>query len=654
MCGIAGLWSPYNYNQNNEKYVHQMAAQLLHRGPDGRGFHIDADQGLAMAHTRLSIIDLSEAGGQPLFDPEAKLTLTANGEFYDYKRIRGLLKTDGYNFTSKSDSEIALKLYRKHGLDFVDHLRGEFALSLYDEKKQQLILVRDRFGIRPLFYHMDEDTVYYGSEMKALFAHPDVPREICPKAQLHQMMQVMIPGQTLFKDIYALKPGHMMIIKKGEKGLEVEEKCYWDADFPLDGEHTQASDEEHIEAVRESLIESISLRLEADVPVACYLSGGIDSCSILGLASSIQQSPVKAFTISFDDARYDEAAIATEMAEQCGADQDILKVAAVDLYGENFEKMIWHAERTFYNTLGIAKMLMSKHVTDNNYKVVITGEGSDEIFGGYAAFKRDMFLHDPAYQSDEMDKKLKASNSVFSGSVLAEKDVSHPAFEDVMGFTPSWIQPWLLVLERVKPLLSKEFLEEIGDYDPVATIAYSLDKSKLDGRHPLDKAQYSWIKTMLEGQILNWGGDRVDMANSLESRPAFLDHHVVEMAIALPPHVRIRDGVEKWGLREAMQHVLPEVLYKREKFAFMAPPAHTDEQKTQAIEHLIGKYLSPTRIEQTGLLDKEAFQKMLEEYRASTDHTSQTRKDIILNHAIALHAVNDIFFKNTLDDVQAA
>ena len=166
MCGIAGLWSPLNFDQNNDKYVHQMAAQLLHRGPDGRGFHIDANEGIAMAHTRLSIIDL-DTGQQPIHDHYARLTLTANGEFYDYKRIRGLLATDGFNFTTKSDSEIALKLYRKHGLDFVDHLRGEFAFSLFDATNQQLILVRDRFGIRPLFYHITKEAVYYGSEIKS-------------------------------------------------------------------------------------------------------------------------------------------------------------------------------------------------------------------------------------------------------------------------------------------------------------------------------------------------------------------------------------------------------------------------------------------------------------------------------------------------------
>ena len=641
MCGIAGLWSPRGYSDNTPKLAEKMADRLYHRGPDGRGFHFDPDHGLAMIHTRLSIIGLN-AGDQPIFDRDAGLVLTANGEFYDYKRLRGLLRTDGFEFITKSDSEIALKLYRKHGLDFVEQLRGEFAFAIFDEKKEQLILVRDRFGIRPLFWHSGPNGFFWGSEMKAMLAHPDVPREVCPKAQLHQMMQVMVPGMTLYKDIQAVLPGHMLIVTRKGDGFEVEQKRYWDAEFPLDGHHDVRSDDEHIEAVREKLVESITFRLEADVPVACYLSGGIDSCSILGMAAAIQQSPVKAFTISFDDDRYDEAHIATEMAEKVGADQDILRVKAEDLYGKNFEDAVMFSERTFYNTLGVAKMLMSKHVRDVGYKVVITGEGSDELFGGYAQFKADLFLHDPDYAATPAAEEMRKRNAIFSGSVLAEETISHPAFEEVMGFTPSWIQPWMLTLERVKPLLSDEFKARLGDYDPIAAIAYSLDKSMLDGRHVLDKVQYSWIKTMLEGQILNWGGDRVDMANSLESRPAFLDHHVAELAMRIPPHVRVRDGVEKWVVREAMKHVLPEVLYKREKFAFMAPPAHTDVKKAAEIDKLIEKWLSSEKIASHGIFDEAKMRASIEEYRKSDDHAQNTRKDIILNHAIALHAMEEL------------
>lgn len=638
MCGIAGLWSPTDFDSDSETHARAMADKLWHRGPDGSGLHLDKEQAIAMAHTRLSIIGL-DSGNQPIYDTPAGLVLTANGEFYDYKRIRGLLRTEGFEFTTKTDSEIALKLYRKHGLDFVEHLRGEFSFALFDEKRQQLILVRDRFGIRPLFYHLGNNGFFWGSEIKAMLAHPDVPRKVCPRAQLHQMMQVMVPGMTLFEGIHALKPGHMLIVSRKGDSLEIEEKRYWDAEFPLDGEHDDFSDEEHIARVREALIESIALRLEADVPVACYLSGGIDSCSILGMAAAIQQSPVKAFTISFDDVRYDEAAIATKMAEKAGADQDILNVSAADLYGRNFEDAVYYSERTFYNTLGVAKMLMSKHVTECGYKVVITGEGSDELFGGYAQFKADYFLHDPSYAASGAGEEMKKRNALFSGSVLAEQEISHPAFDEVMGFTPSWIQPWMLVLERVKPLLSSSFLEKIGDYDPIEAIARSFDRSMLDGRHVLDKAQYSWIKTMLEGQILNWGGDRVDMANSLESRPAFLDHHVAELAMRIPPHVRIRNGVEKWVLREAMKHVLPKVLYEREKFAFMAPPAHTDKRKVAEIDKLIDKWLSSERIAECGIFDEAKLRTSIEEYRKSEDHAQNTRKDIILNHAIGLHVM---------------
>jgi len=646
MCGIAGVWSPTNHREDADQIVAAMADRMYHRGPDGWGSHIDPGNGLSMVHTRLSIIGLN-AGDQPIFGRESDGTdgyvMTVNGEFYGYKQLRGMLRTDGYDFNTKSDSEIALKLFHKHGFNFMEHLRGEFAFVIFDKKKQQMTLVRDRFGIRPLFYHVSDKGFFWGSEMKAMLAHPDVPRTMCPKAQLHQMMQVMVPGMTLFEGIHALKPGHMLVVtKQADGGFHIEEKRYWDAEFPLDGQHDDLPDEEHIENVRQALVESVALRLEADVPVACYLSGGIDSCSIIGMAAAIQQSPVKAFTISFDDDRYDEAHIATEMAEKAGADQDILKLKAVDLYGKNFEDAAYYSERTFYNTLGVAKMLMSKRVREVGYKVVITGEGSDELFGGYAQFKADYFLHDPAYAETAAGDDMKKRNAIFSGSVLAEKQISHPAFEEVIGFTPSWIQPWMLVLERVKPLLCDEFKAKLGDYDPIAAIAYSLDRSMLDGRHVLDKVQYSWIKTMLEGQILNWGGDRVDMANSLESRPAFLDHHVAELAMRIPPHVRIRDGIEKWVVREAMKHVLPEVLYKREKFAFMAPPAHTDEEKTKEINKLIDKWLSSEEIAEHGIFDETKLRQSIEDYRQSDDHTQNTRKDIILNHAIALHAMDEL------------
>lgn len=646
MCGIAGFWKGSRLGPEDKKQLEKMTRVLHHRGPDGYGYHLESESGLAMGHARLSIIDL-ETGDQPLFSPTKKHVLTVNGEFYDYKRIRAELTCDGARFRTKSDSEIALHLYQRKGLDFIHDLRGEFGFSLFDAEKQRLLLARDRFGIKPLFYHIDGPNIFWGSEAKALLAHSDIPQKMSATAALHQLMHTMIPGQSAFEGIHALKPGYFLIVERNGDSLNIKEHKYWDLDFPIDTDRGPQKDEQdYIVSVRDQLLEAVQHRLEADVPVGCYLSGGIDSCSMLGLASAVQQSPVKAFTISFDHSAYDEAAIATEMAEQVQADQELLNLTHTDLYGENYIKTVWHAERTFYNTLGVAKWCMSRRVRDCGYKVVVTGEGSDELFGGYPAFKRDMFRHGYAADSPEaraFREQMEKSNKLFRGAILSEDFVSHPAFEARCGFTPSWIQPWMQTLLIARPLLHSNVLDELKDYDPIEAIAESLDPAFIEGRHPLDIAQYSWSKTMLECQILNWGGDRVGMANSMESRPAFLDHHVAEAAVQIPPALRIKDGVEKWVLREAMQNILPEVLYKREKFAFMAPPAHTEKNKRQAVQALIDTYLSPERLRASQLLDERRVLDFLHEYQHDTNSVSLTRKDALLNHLLCLSILQQQF-----------
>ncbi len=648
MCGIAGFYSANRLDENAREEITRMNAILYHRGPDGTGEYIDRDNGIAMGHNRLSIIDL-ETGGQPLTDHDDSVVLTVNGEFYDYKRIRGELTCQGYRFRTKSDSEIALHLYKKHGLGFVEHLRGEFAFALFDRRKKQLLLVRDRFGIKPLYYHVGADnTVYYGSEIKALFAHHKVPREFDPEGLPHQLMHTMVPGTTAFRGIRALKPGHMLIIKANGNGFDIEEKTYWDMDFPTEHDDTDTSSvDRYVEELQSVLMESVRFRLEADVPVGCYLSGGIDSCSMLGLASVTQQSPVKAYTISFDHDSYDEADIAREMAERVKADQELLNLTADDLYGDNYRKTAWHSERTFYNTLGVAKWCMSRRVHESGYKVVVTGEGADELFGGYPALKRDMFKHGLKHEPPEVARKyqkaLEDTNKIFRGAILSEKEVSHPAFEKLCGFTPSWIQPWMMTLDIAIPLLHDDIKAEIGGYDPVAAIAYELDPKQIENRHPLDIAQYTWIKTMLEGQILNWGGDRVDMANAMESRPAFLDHHVAAFAKTVPPRLRINGNIEKWILRVAMRNILPERLYKREKFAFMAPPGHTDEKKQRAVYNLIDTHMSEDKIRDAGIFDVKRLSRFIEEYKNDNDPVSLTRKDALINHLIVLHILHQEF-----------
>jgi asparagine synthase (glutamine-hydrolysing) len=238
---------------------------------------------------------------------------------------------------------------------------------------------------------------------------------------------------------------------------------------------------------------------------------------------------------------------------------------------------------------------------------------------------------------------MEASNALFQGAILAEQRAVHPAWTELLGFTPSWIQPWLLTLELVRPLFADAVLEQLADYDPVAAIAATLDRNQLEGRHLLDRVQYSWIKTMLEGQILTWGGDRVDMANSMESRPAFLDHNVAEFARMIPPEFRIHGGTEKWVLREAMRGILPKLLYEREKFAFMAPPSNTDPLKRAAIDALIDRHASRDAIAEAGLFDPDRVAAFFAMSRASEDRSQAVRHDIMINHILGVQILHQEF-----------
>jgi len=648
MCGIAGFMHADRDRPVDPETLVAMAAIQYHRGPDGFGWR--SMDGVGFSHARLSIIDLDETRGrQPFASADGRLMLTKNGELYDYQRIRAELTATGARFQTKSDSEIILHLYPRHGLDgTLPHLRGEFAFALFDKDEDRLMLVRDRFGIKPLYWTEVNGTLVFGSELKVLFAHPDVPRKLAPAGVYHQLMQTMVPGTTAFEGVRQVRPGYVLDVRRRDGRLHVQERKYWDMTFPHESEHpADYSEQDYIEGVRTQLLEAVQHRLTADVPVGCYLSGGIDSCAILGLAAAARQEPVKAFTIGFDNEDYDESPIATEMAQATGADQDILRLNADHLY-DHFEETLWHTERTIYNTLGVAKFLMSRHVRDVNYKVVLTGEGSDELFGGYPAFRRDMFLHGLDHlqpqERREWEALLAESNKLFKGAMLAENAVENAALTDRIGFTPSCLQPWLAAARHVPALLNADLARELGDYDPGAAIAEQFDRNMLQDRHPLDKAQYVWIKTMLEGQILTWGGDRVDMANSMEARPPFLDHHLAEYAARIPPSMRIHGRTEKYVLREAMKGLLPEVLYKREKFAFMAPPAHTDPKKWAAVQDLAARHLTPSAIADAGVLDHAGVTALFKLHEAPESGTAtQVQLDASINHLLGVQILHQHF-----------
>ena len=652
MCGIAGVMNHDPSRRVAPETLIAMAAIQSHRGPDKAGWKTIEDRGVGFGQARLAIIDLDpDRAQQPFVSRDGEYAVIHNGEFYDYKYLRADLTSRGYRFNSKCDSELVLHLTDRLGIEgALPHLRGEFAFAVYERSTDRLTLVRDRFGVKPLFWTLTPNGLVFGSEIKVLLAHPDVKCRFSSQGLYHQLMQLMIPGTTAFEGIYAVEPGQMITFQRRDGRLQVNKKKYWDLNFPHLGERSNLTDEAYIEQLRHHFVEAIQLRLEADVPVACYLSGGIDSCSIMGVAAACQQSPVKAFTIGFDDSDYDETAIAREMAQAVSADQDILTVSGEQLY-EHFKQTIWHTERSIYNTFTVAKMLMSEYVHNAGYKVVVTGEGSDELFAGYPQLRLDYILHGmedaPPEEKADLKSWLQESNRLFKGNLLAEKTINDRALTELVGFTPSCLQSWLSAASLVSDLLHREHRAATKDYAPGEAIAKALDKEQLEGRHPLDKAQYVWIKTQFESQVLGWAGDRVDMANSLEARPAFLDHHLAEFAVTLPINMRLRGRQDKYILREMMRPLLPKSLYERQKFAFMAPPSHTDLKKQKAMRGLADTYLSKSAIANSGLLDSEGVnQVLLRHENENTPVSQRVQLDAVINHLLSVQMMHEHFVAN--------
>ncbi|MGH1492556.1 MAG: asparagine synthase (glutamine-hydrolyzing) [Acidimicrobiales bacterium] len=573
-----------------EAKLREALASIVHRGPDATTTWMAPDGSAALGHVRLSIIGLDN-GTQPIADRTEQVRVVVNGEFYGYQRQRDELRSQGHEFSTDSDSEVALHLYLRYGTDFVHRLRGEYAVVLHDQRTQSMVAVRDRFGIKPLFYTVRDGSVYFASEIKALLAL-GIPSRWNPTAYAQEMFMLRPQRDTLFAGIHTVPPGHYALASDGEVTLHE----YWDTDYPksTDLAADTRSESEMVDGFREVLSDAMKERLVADVEVASYLSGGIDSCAVLGLAQEHTDRPIRAFTITFDDAQFDESALAQQQAKLSGATYHPVPVSQQNL-ADVYSDAVWHAETVFVNGHGVAKYLLSEAVRDAGIKVVFTGEGADELLAGYPPFRQDLLKHntegqDPA-EIETMMKELAASQAM---AVLIAPDETPPELNELerrLGFVPSWITALSSPGLVCHGLFRDEFTNGLAGTDPLtAALADIPFDKRLAGRDPVNQALYLWTRTMLPNFVLTFLSDRMEMSHSIEGRVPFLDHHVAEYAAGLPVAMKVKGMREKHVLREAVKDVVIEPVYNREKHPFATPPATSsdDPMLTYARDILTG------------------------------------------------------------------
>lgn len=583
MCGIVALFS----RRAVPAAVMERATQsLYHRGPDGQRHWISPDGRVALGHARLSIIDLT-TGDQPIASENGRTRIIVNGEFYGYEPIQRELERSGHRLRTRSDSEIALHLYEDLGTQCLHRLRGEFAFVLWDETNRTIFAARDRFGIKPLFYACHNETLYLASEVKALFA-AGVPARWDSESVYESVECGGHPVRTLYDGVFQVPPGHYLLAT--DKHIQLIR--YWDFDYPrADPKAALRSDADYAAEFRQVLEEAVRLRLRADVPVGCYLSGGLDSCAVLGLAAKHHPDPIRAFTLTFDRADYDEEKEAKEMAARVGAEFFPIPIRQDDL-ADHFADAILQSETFCFNAHGVAKFLLSRAVRNAGYKVVITGEGSDEILGGYAHFRRDMLLYnrdgqDPAAVATLL-QDLETANPVSRGLLLPHGE-ARPLenVKRILGFVPSWIETFSARSAKMQDLLAADFQQQVGEREGYHSLLSDLDvRGQLRGRDPVHQSLYLWSKTLLPGYILTVLGDRMEMAHSIEGRVPFLDHHLVEVIRSQPVTQKIHGMTEKYVLREAVRDVITDTAYRRQKHPFLSPPAtlNPDEKLSTLVQ----------------------------------------------------------------------
>jgi len=626
MCGIAGIVSLGDALPPPQlEWLSGMAGALRHRGPDEFGVYRDRRAGLS--HARLSIIDLS-AGQQPLSNETGTLWIVFNGEIFNYIELRQELETFGHRFKTRSDTEVIVHAFEQWGEEAFRRLNGQWAVALWDSARAELVLSRDPFGVRPLYVAEHEGRLYFASELKAILAaDSSIPRRFDPLGidQVFTFWTTVAP-RTVFEGIEEIEPGTTRVYGPG--GVR-RSRC-WDPAFPRSvDQHFPGSLQDAVTEVRGALEQATSLRmLRADVPVGSYLSGGLDSSLVAALGLRAKGSKFSTFSLRFEDAEYDETEHQRTMAAYLGSDHHEVLVSRGDI-ARVFPEVVWHTERPVLRTASAPLFLLSRLVHQAGIKVVLTGEGADEMFAGYDLFReakvRRFWARQP--QSDARPRLLERLYPYLERSPVSQRAImrqffgQHLQHADRAGFAhePRWRGAAAL-----KRLLSKETLARTADADSAGALLRSLPGAFGEWTS-LAQDQYLEIHTLLSGYLLSSQGDRMLMANSVEGRFPFLDRHVAALAESLPPSFKLRVLDEKHVLKRAAEGLVPASILARKKQPYRAPDA-LSFASDEALEW-IEEVASPTALAEAGVFNPAAATAVIAKCRARASEGQFSNSD---------------------------
>lgn len=567
MCGIAGIFNLGKSTPILEHQLRRMLGAIRHRGPDEFGIYLDSNIGLASA--RLSIIDV-HGGQQPISNADQTMWIVFNGEIFNYLELRAELESRGHGFSTATDTEVILHLYAEYGPACLEKMNGQFALAVWDARTRTLFLARDRLGVRPLFYTIIAGSLIFASEIKAILTDSRVSAQIDPVAldQVFTFWATLAP-KTMFKDILELPSGHYLLAQHDSIAL----RRYWQLNF-CPNDQRSASVEEYLEEFRDLLGDATRLRLRADVPVAAYLSGGLDSSVIAALVRKEGIANLDTFSVAFDDSEFDESRFQVRMARFLGTEHQVRRISYADI-GNFFPEVIWYTETPILRTSPVPMFLLSEMVHGQRYKVVLTGEGADEFLGGYDIFKEAMIRRFWARQPSSrlrprLFERIYADIprlSMVQIELLSEffrnglDEIDSPYYSHAIRWRNG---------RRARRFFSNDVRDSLqrevsGPWD---SIQYP---SGFGRWHPLERAQYLESSTFLSGYLLSSQGDRMGMAHSVEGRFPFLDYRVVDFCSRLPVGLKLSGLKEKVLLRRLGRELLPSEVWQRPKRPYRAP-----------------------------------------------------------------------------------